>query len=88
MEPGRLAREEFMQRIVVAALLLVLAGPALANKCPTLWKEIDAKLQTAQLSEADKAKVAELRQRGEQLHASGDHAGSEAALNEALALLD
>jgi hypothetical protein len=77
-----------MQKIVVAALLLVLAGPAWANKCPTLWKEVDAKLQTTQLSEADRAKVTELRQRGEQLHASGDHAGSEAALNEALALLD
>jgi hypothetical protein len=77
-----------MQRIAVAALLLVLAGPAVASQCPTLWKQIDEKLQTAQLSEADKAKVVELRQRGEQLHASGDHAGSEAALNEALALLD
>jgi hypothetical protein len=77
-----------MQRIVVAALLLVLAGPASASQCPTLWKQIDEKLQTAQLSEGDKAKVAELRQRGEQLHASGDHAGAEAALNEALALLD
>ena len=77
-----------MQRTVVAALLLVLAGPASASQCPTLWKQIDEKLQTAQLSEADKAKVAELRQRGEQLHTSGDHAGSEAALNEALALLD
>ena len=77
-----------MQRIVAAALLLVLAGPASANQCPTLWKQIDEKLQTAQLSEADKAKVTELRQRGEQLHASGDHAGSEAALNEALVLLD
>ena len=77
-----------MQRIFAAALLLVLAGPASANQCPTLWKQIDERLQTAQLSEADKAKVADLRQRGEQLHASGDHAGSEAALNEALALLD
>jgi hypothetical protein len=77
-----------MQRIVAVALLLALASPALANQCPTLWKQVDEKLQTAQLSEADKAKVTELRQRGEQLHASGDHAGSEAALNEALALLD
>ena len=77
-----------MQRIVVAAMLLVLASPALANQCPTLWKQVDEKLPAAQLSEADKAKVTELRQRGEQLHGSGDHAGAEAALNEALALLD
>ncbi|MBB6354982.1 hypothetical protein GGR00_002778 [Aminobacter aganoensis] len=32
-------------------------------------------------------KVKELRAKGEQLHASGDHAGSEAALNEAKTLL-
>jgi hypothetical protein len=55
---------------------------------PTLWKQVDEKLQTAQLSDADKAKVMELRQQGEALHSSGDHAGSEAALNEALALLE
>lgn len=77
-----------MRRLFVAALVLGLAGPAVASQCPTLWKQVDDKLSTAQVSGADKAKVMELRQSGEELHKAGDHAGSEAALNEALALLN
>ena len=60
---------------------------ALASQCPMLMAEIDAALVTASLSEADKAKVEELRAQGEELHAAGDHPGSEAALNEAKQLL-
>ena len=56
--------------------------------CPTLVKQIDEKLQTAQLSETDKAKVMELRNQGEAQHSAGDHAASEASLNEALAMLN
>jgi hypothetical protein len=48
---------------------------------------IDAALQTAQLSEGDLTRVKELRAQGEQLHSSGDHAGSEAALDEAKGIL-
>lgn len=48
---------------------------------------IDAALPTATLSEADLAKVKDLRAQGEKLHAAGDHAGSEAALNEAKKIL-
>ncbi len=77
-----------MRILVAAALILSSVAPGLASQCPTLWKQVDEKLQTAQLSEADKAKVTELREQGEELHNSGDHAGSEAALQEALALLD
>ena len=77
-----------MKRLFAIVIALAFAGPALAGQCPTLWKQVDEKLQTAQLSEADKAKVTELRQQGEALHSSGDHGGSEAALNEALALLE
>jgi hypothetical protein len=68
--------------------LLVVASPAVASQCPGLMKQIDEKLQTAQLSDADRAKVMELRAQGEQLHSAGDHPGSEAALNEALSLLN
>lgn len=77
-----------MKRLFAVALLLVFASPAAASQCPMLWAQIDEKLQTAQLSEADRAKVTDLRQRGEELHGAGDHAASEAALNEALALLE
>ena len=48
---------------------------------------IDAALSTASLSEADMTKVKELRKQGEDLHNSGDHAGSEAALGEAKKML-
>lgn len=76
-----------MKAILATALLVAMAGPAAANQCPTLMKQIDAKLQTAQLSPADKAKVTELRREGEAQHKAGDHAKSEAALNDALDLL-
>ena len=48
---------------------------------------IDAALPNASLSDADMAKVKELRAKGEQLHQAGDHAGSEAALGEAKKML-
>ena len=77
-----------MRTILASAFVFALAGPVLANMCPTLVKQIDEKLQTAQLSEADKAKVMELRNQGEAQHAAGDHAASEASLNEALGMLN
>ena len=77
-----------MKTMFAALILLALATPAAAGQCPALWKQLDAKLQTAQLSEADRSKVAALRNKGEELHRSGDHAGSAAALNEALAMLE
>lgn len=48
---------------------------------------IDAAMPTSTLAEADMTKVKELRAKGEELHASGDHMGSEAALNEAKKIL-
>jgi hypothetical protein len=77
-----------MLRSISLALLLTLAPvAALANSCPTQMAAIDAALPTASLSEADMAKVKELRKQGEDLHAAGDHAGSEAALGEAKKML-
>jgi hypothetical protein len=76
-----------MRTIFAAALVFALAGPALAGRCPMEMAAIDAALQTAQLSETDLARVKELRAQGEELHNSGDHAGSEAALDEAKAIL-
>ena len=76
-----------MRTILAATLALALAGPALANRCPMEMAAIDAALQTAQLSEADLARVQELRATGEELHNAGDHPGSEAALDEAKSIL-
>lgn len=77
-----------MRTIFAAALLVAFASPAFASQCPALWAQVDAKMATADLSADDKAKVAELRKRGEEEHKAGSHAASEATLNEALALLE
>jgi len=74
--------------LIVAATVFALTGPAYAFQCPTLVKQVDEALETAQLSEEDKAKVMELRDSGEAAHAAGDHAKAEADLNEALAIIN
>lgn len=71
----------------LAVILGLAAGPALAHQCPAMMADIDAALPTAELSEADREHVMELRQQGEELHDAGDHAGSEAALGEAQDIL-
>lgn len=77
-----------MLRISVLALGLVLApAAAFANSCPMLMGDIDKAMTTASLSEADMAKVKELRAKGEEMHTAGDHAGSMAALEEAKKML-
>ena len=72
----------------LAVVFGLAAGPALAHQCPAMMAEIDAALQTAGLTDADRARVEELREQGEALHEAGDHADSEAALAEALEILD
>jgi hypothetical protein len=73
--------------LIVAATAFALTGPALASQCPALMQQVDAALETANLSDEDKAKVMELRESGEAAHEAGDHAKSEADLNEALEIL-
>ena len=68
--------------------LIVLAGPALAFSCPTNMRQIDAALTAnPQLAAADKAKVTELRNEGEKLHAAGQHQQSMDKLAEAKKIL-
>lgn len=76
-----------MLRSIVLALMIVAPATAFANQCPKLMQEIDAALQTTTVSDADKTKAQELRAQGEQQHAAGDHAASEASLMEAKKLL-
>ena len=73
-------------RISIALFLALAPVNAFANQCPTMMAAIDTALPNASLSEADMAKVKQLRQQGEQLHQSGDP-GSEAALGEAKKML-
>ena len=72
-------------------LMIALAGCvslAFAHNCPNEMKAIDAKLATnVKLSEADAAKVKQLRAQGEADHKAGKHDESMKALGEAKKLL-
>src|SRR3546814_13606369 len=78
--------------LIPAALVFLgvngaLTGPAFAFQCPADMAKIDAALQTAELTDDQKAQVMELREEGEQQHASGNHQASVAALAEAKEIL-
>lgn len=73
--------------LMIGALIAGFATPALAFSCPKDMAAIDAALPTAKLSEADKAKVTELRKTGEAQHNAGDHASSVKTLAEAKKIL-
>lgn len=76
-----------MKTLVTAVFLALLAAPALAFQCPADMAAIDAALETATLSDADLAKVKELRALGESEHAAGNHQASVDALAEAKEIL-
>ncbi len=75
-------------RFVFAAVILGLAGPALAYHCPVDMKKIDAALaQSPALSPEKLAEVKERRAEGERLHNAGDHRAAVESLGEALKIL-
>lgn len=76
-----------MKKTLILASFLAMATPAFANQCPTLMNKIDAAMKTAQLDDAKKAQVTDLYTKGKAAHDAGDHAASEASLNEALKIL-
>ncbi len=68
-------------------LLALAAGSAFAFHCPADMKAIDAKLAAGvQLSDADMAKVKQLRADGETAHKAGKHDESVKLLAEAMKL--
>ena len=73
--------------LMIAALVVGFATPAFASSCPIHMAAIDAALPTAKLSDADKAKVMELRKTGEDQHKAGDHDSSVKTLTEAKKIL-
>ena len=73
--------------LAAGTILVALAGPVLANSCPTLAAKAEEALKTATLDDATKAKVTELIATGKASHEAGNHADSEAQLGEALKLL-
>jgi len=81
-----------MKALVAAAALaftlaFTLAGPAFAFQCPSDIAKIDAALQSASLSDAQKAQVMQLRDEGERLHQSGQHQASVDTLAQAKEIL-
>lgn len=76
-----------MRRTLITAVLVCFAGPALASQCPSLWQQINDKMEGTHAPKVDSAKLEELRQKGEAFHHAGKHAASIAALKQALALL-
>ena len=73
--------------IATAAVLFALAGAASAGQCPSLWAKAEEAMKTATLDDATKAKVTEMIEKGKADHEAGNHADSEAGLQEALKLL-
>ena len=82
-------REKEMIKTLLAAgtILVALAGPVLANQCPSLAVKAEEAMKTATLDDATMAKVTELIATGKSEHEAGKHAEAVAALNEALKLL-
>jgi len=77
-----------MKKLLTAiALTAFLSGTAFANSCPMHVKKIDDALASSTASDEVKAQAQALRDEGQALHDSGDHAGSMAKLAEAETLL-
>jgi hypothetical protein len=71
-------------KTLFALLLALAAGSAMAFHCPQDMAAIDAKLAAGvQLSEADMAKVKQLRADGEAAHKAGNHDEAVKLLGEA-----
>ena len=76
-----------MKRILLAAVVVAFASPALAHNCPNEIKAIDAALTTASIDATKKAQVQKLRADADAAHKAGDHAASMKASADAKMLL-
>jgi hypothetical protein len=76
-----------LRTMVVAVGLALASSVAVAGNCPADMKAIDAALPKAKLSDAQAAKVKQLRADGEKLHKEGKHGESMKALGEAKGIL-
>lgn len=73
--------------LLAAAIAAGLAAPAFAFQCPADMAAIDAALETAALTDEQRAQVDDLRARGQTFHEAGEHQASVDALAEAKAIL-
>ncbi len=77
-----------LRTLGAAVMMVMLATPAFAFHCPKDMAAIDAAMAAnPSISDEDKAKVMELRQKGEELHKAGNHQESVDTLAEAMKIL-
>lgn len=77
-----------MKKFCIGVALCSAMGLAFAHNCPNEMKAIDAALaKSPQLSDADMARVRQLRAEGEAAHKAGRHDESMRLLGEAKRLL-
>lgn len=76
-----------IKKLFTALAVMLFTASAWANMCPSLMGEIDQALEdeatVAELDEATLEEVRDLRARGEEAHAAGDHDESVTLLEEA-----
>lgn len=76
-------------RTLMLAVLVSVAGPALAAHCPMDMKKIDEALaKNPTLSAADLDMVKKYRAEGEALHKAGNHGASVETLGKAMKMLN
>lgn len=73
--------------IVATAAFFAFTFAAHAGQCPSLMEEVDAQMESADLSEDERAEVMALRTQGEAQHEAGDHDASVESLQQALEIL-
>lgn len=73
--------------LLAAAVLLSIAGPALADECTDLVDRIDLALPNAALDEVTKMQVMDHYNQGKAEHDAGNHAAAASSLKQALNLL-
>lgn len=77
-----------IKRLIIAGVAtFIFSAAAYAGECVGHMQEIDAALESAQLSDIDRASVLEFRATGQALHEAGNHADSVATLGQAKTLL-
>ena len=77
-----------MRYLFVLLATLLFSAPALSNQCPTLMKQVDSQMESADLDPSTRAEVEKLRAKGEALHKAGKHAESEKTLRQAIEKID
>lgn len=77
-----------MRYLFILLATLLFSAPALSGQCPTLMKQVDSQLESADLDAGTRAEVEALLAKGESLHKAGKHAESEMALQQAIEKID